>query len=84
MKTSGSFTLRLSEHGSPGVRCSASSRFATTVHLAGPFDAWLRTPALGSLLERVGGGLRALTVMLPSAREVSILVLAAAWRAPFE
>ena len=52
--------------------------------LAGPFDAWLRTPALGSLLERVGGGLRALTVMPPAAREVSILVVAAAWRAPFE
>ena len=52
--------------------------------LAGPFDAWLRTPALGSLLERVGTGLRALTQLPPAVREVSILVVAAAWRAPFE
>ena len=52
--------------------------------LAGPFDAWLHTPALGSLLERVGTGLRELTEVSAAAREVSILVVAAAWRAPFE
>ena len=52
--------------------------------LAGPFDAWLHTPALGSLLERVGTGLRELTEVPAAAREVSILVVAAAWRAPFE
>ena len=52
--------------------------------LAGPFDAWLHTPALGSLLERVGTGLRELTEVPAVAREVSILVVAAAWRAPFE
>ena len=52
--------------------------------LAGPFDAWLHTPALGSLLQRVGSGLRELTEVPEAAREISILVVAAAWRAPFE
>ena len=52
--------------------------------LAGPFDAWLRTPALGKLLERVGMGLRELTTLPPAAREVAILVVGAAWRATFE
>lgn len=52
--------------------------------LAGPFDAWLRTPALGKLMERVGMGLRELTVVPVAAREVAILVVASAWRAPFE
>ena len=52
--------------------------------LSGPFDAWLRTPALGGLLERVGMGLRELTAMPPAVREVSILVVGAAWRATFE
>lgn len=52
--------------------------------LAGPFDAWLRTPALGGLMERVGLGLRELTELPPAAREVAILVVGAAWRATFE
>ena len=52
--------------------------------MAGPFDAWLRTPALGSLLERVGMGLRELTAMPPAVREVAILVVGSAWRATFE
>ena len=71
---------------SPRSRNTLFRKFAIRENgsLAGPFDAWLRTPALGSLMERVGMGLRELTVVPAAAREVSILVVAAAWRAAFE
>ena len=52
--------------------------------LVGPFDAWLRTPALGALLEQVGMALRTETVVHAAAREVAILVVARAWSADFE
>ena len=52
--------------------------------LTGPFDAWLRTPELGRHLERVGMALRTDTVLSPAAREVTVLVVAKAWRADFE
>ena len=52
--------------------------------LTGPFDAWLRTPALGAHLERVGMTFRSDTEMSAAAREVAILVVARAWDASFE
>lgn len=52
--------------------------------LTGPFDAWLRTPALGAHLERVGMALREDTALAPAAREVAVLVVARAWSAAFE
>lgn len=52
--------------------------------LAGPFDAWLRSPVLGALLERVGMALRTETALPAAAREVAILVVARAWSADFE
>jgi nitroreductase/alkylhydroperoxidase family enzyme len=52
--------------------------------LTGPFDAWLRTPALGEHLERVGMALRTDTVLPAAAREVAVLVVARAWCADFE
>jgi nitroreductase/alkylhydroperoxidase family enzyme len=52
--------------------------------LTGPFDAWLRTPALGLHLERVGMALRTDTVLPVAARELAVLVVARAWSADFE
>jgi len=52
--------------------------------LAGPFDAWLRTPELGIHLERVGMALRTDTVLPDAAREIAVLVVAQAWGADFE
>lgn len=52
--------------------------------LAGPFDAWLRTPAVGEHLERVGMALRTETVLPAAAREIAVLVVARAWSADFE
>ena len=52
--------------------------------LTGPFDAWLRSPALGLHLERVGMALRTDTQLSDAAREVAVLVVAKAWNAEFE
>jgi len=52
--------------------------------LTGPFDAWLRSPAVGLHLERVGMALRTDTVLPPAARELATLVVARAWSADFE
>lgn len=52
--------------------------------LAGPFDAWLRSPVLGGLLERTGMALRDSIDLAPAPRELAILVVARAWNADFE
>jgi 4-carboxymuconolactone decarboxylase len=52
--------------------------------LTGPFGAWLRSPTIGLLLERVGMALRTDAELSPAAREVAILVVAYAWKAEFE
>ncbi|MGH0029370.1 MAG: carboxymuconolactone decarboxylase family protein [Myxococcota bacterium] len=52
--------------------------------LAGPFDAWLRTPELGLHLERAGMAFRTATELPDAAREIAVLVVAKAWGADFE
>jgi len=52
--------------------------------LTGPFDAFLRTPALGLHLERVGMAFRTDTALPDAAREMAVLVVAQAWGADFE
>ncbi len=52
--------------------------------LAGPFDAWLRSPKIGLLFERAGMALRIDAVLPAAARELAILVVAKAWEARFE
>ncbi|MEM7408732.1 MAG: carboxymuconolactone decarboxylase family protein [Myxococcota bacterium] len=52
--------------------------------LSGPFDAFLRTPAVGRFLEGAGMALRTDTDLAPAAREVAVLVVARAWGADFE
>ena len=52
--------------------------------MVGPFDPWLRSPDLGLIFERAGMALRTETEVPEIAREVAILVVAAAWRARFE
>ena len=52
--------------------------------LAGPFDAFLRSPTVGEHLERLGMAFRTDTVMAPAVRELAILVVAKAWGADFE
>ncbi len=52
--------------------------------LTGPFDALLRSPGLGTHIERAGMAFREDTVMSPAVRELTILVVAQAWGAEFE
>lgn len=52
--------------------------------LCGPFDAALRNPAIGRLLERLGMALRTDMQISGAAREVAILVVGRAWGAEFE
>jgi nitroreductase/alkylhydroperoxidase family enzyme len=52
--------------------------------IGGPFDAWLRSPILGSHFEKAGNAFRADTVYSVVVREIAILVVARAWSADFE
>jgi nitroreductase/alkylhydroperoxidase family enzyme len=52
--------------------------------LTGPFDAWLRSPALGVHLEAAGMAFRTDAVLEAAPREVAVLVVARAWSADFE
>ena len=52
--------------------------------LCGPFDAFLRSPEPGLLLERLGMAMREDVAISPAAREVTILVVGQAWGAEFE
>ncbi len=52
--------------------------------LCGPFDAFLRTPEAGLVLERLGMAMREDVAISPAAREVTILVVGQAWGAEFE
>ena len=52
--------------------------------LSGPFDPWLRSPELGLIFEQAGMALRDNTTLPDVPREVAVLVVAAAWNAPFE
>lgn len=52
--------------------------------LEGPFNTWLHHPVVGDRLQRVGVALRYEGLIPPVARELAILVVAAAHRAEFE
>jgi 4-carboxymuconolactone decarboxylase len=52
--------------------------------LAGPFNAMLLRPALGSALQELGAAVRYQGTLPDRARELAILVVAAAWECEFE
>lgn len=52
--------------------------------IQGPFNAWLRSPALADLLQRVGAYLRFETPLPPRVKEFAILVTAREWDCQFE
>lgn len=53
-------------------------------HLQGPFDAMLRSPAVGTALQAVGAAVRYRTVLTPRIRELAILAVAAWWGSGYE
>ncbi|PYM05423.1 MAG: 4-carboxymuconolactone decarboxylase [Candidatus Rokuibacteriota bacterium] len=52
--------------------------------LAGPFNAWVRSPHVGSALVALGGALRFRTTLAPRLTELAILVVAREWTAQYE
>ncbi|MFB2587011.1 carboxymuconolactone decarboxylase family protein [Herbiconiux liukaitaii] len=52
--------------------------------LAGPFNAFLLSPRLGSALQALGAAVRYDTALSARCREIAILVVAASWDSAFE
>lgn len=71
---------------SPRARMSLFQKYGMREDgsMVGPFDPWLRSPDLGLIFEQAGMALRTKTEVPETAREVAVLVVAAAWRARFE
>ncbi|MCX4765139.1 carboxymuconolactone decarboxylase family protein [Streptomyces sp. NBC_01275] len=70
-----------------GPRARGPRHFALTDadgRLHGPFNAMLLSPALGRSLQELGAAIRYASGLSPRVRELSILVVAAAWDCAFE
>jgi 4-carboxymuconolactone decarboxylase len=52
--------------------------------LAGPFNALLLSPTLGTALQGLGAAVRYATDLTPRTREIAILTVAARWNSAFE
>ena len=52
--------------------------------MSGPFNPWLRTPALGDAAQRLGETVRFESTLPPQLRELAILIVAAKWKAQYE
>jgi 4-carboxymuconolactone decarboxylase len=70
-----------------GPRAAGPQHFALTDpqgRLAGPFDALLLSPALGSALQEVGAAVRYRSELSDRVRELAILMVAGHWDCAFE
>ena len=70
-----------------GPRAMGPQHFALTAPdgaLLGPFDALLRSPALGGALQNVGAAVRYRSHLTSRVREGAILLVAAHWDSAFE
>jgi 4-carboxymuconolactone decarboxylase len=70
-----------------GPRASGRQHFDLTDDaggLVGPFDAMLRSPALGTALQEVGAAIRYHSGLSDRVREMAILLVAARWDSAFE
>lgn len=70
-----------------GPRAQGRQHFALTRadgSLTGPFDAFLRAPAVGAALQELGAALRYRTDLDDRSRELAILLVAARWDSAFE
>ncbi|GAA1466203.1 carboxymuconolactone decarboxylase family protein [Microbacterium thalassium] len=70
-----------------GPRAQRPQHFALTApdgSLRGPFDAMLRSPAVGAALQGLGAAIRYRTGFGDRERELAILLVAAHWSSEFE
>ncbi|SBS71196.1 carboxymuconolactone decarboxylase family protein [uncultured Microbacterium sp.] len=78
---------RLYDAITTGPRAQGPQHFALTRadgSLTGPFDAFLRAPAVGAALQELGATLRYRTDLDDRSREMAILLVAARWDSTFE
>jgi len=66
--------------GTDGTGLDSVTRFLTR----GPFNAFLRSPALGDLLQQVGAQIRFRSSLPPRLNEFAILITARHWTSQFE
>jgi 4-carboxymuconolactone decarboxylase len=70
-----------------GPRAQGTQHFALTDgagRLNGPFDGFLRSPAIGEALQGVGAAVRYRSHLTPRVRESAILLVSAHWDSAFE
>jgi len=70
-----------------GSRAQRPQHFPLTApdgSLRGPFDAMLRSPAVGTAQQELGAAIRFRTTLSDRARELAILLVAARWSSAFE
>jgi 4-carboxymuconolactone decarboxylase len=70
-----------------GPRAQGPQHFALTSEdgsLRGPFDAMLRSPAVGTAQQELGAAIRYRTGLTDRMRELAILLVAARWASTFE
>lgn len=70
-----------------GPRAQGRQHFALTTEtgsLAGPFNAMLHSPAVGTALQGLGAAIRYRTALDDRCRELAILLVAARWDSAFE
>lgn len=70
-----------------GPRAQGPQHFALTADdgsLRGPFDAMLRSPAVGGAQQELGVAIRYRTSLTDRSRELAILLVAAHWKSAFE
>lgn len=70
--------------GKRGTGSSIEAFFTPEGGLKGPFNAWLRSPEIGDVAQRLGEAIRFEISLLPRHRELAILVVASYWEAKYE
>jgi 4-carboxymuconolactone decarboxylase len=66
------------------VRTRGSGAISSEGHLIGPFNPWLRAPAVGIHLQALGSAVRSETSLDPVVTEIAILTVVSHWGAEFE
>jgi 4-carboxymuconolactone decarboxylase len=69
---------------SPEQKAVADAIVATRGSMAGPFDAWLRDPALADRLQKLGEQIRFHSSLPRALNEFAILITARHWTSQFE
>ncbi len=72
------------EKMSPEQKAIADAIVATRGNMAGPFNAWLRDPALADRLQKLGEQIRFHNSLPPALNEFAILITARHWTSQFE